>query len=595
MRLAVRSTLTLFGLYLLVVLGLGVWMERRLRSAADSLMADTAELVGTEIAAALSETALEQLLQGDPDTRQRLVQIVSDLSRRSHVLAAVAVVDDSGRVVVSDDLEAGRQLASPAVVFQNVDRPQLLGLRSPFGGGRYHLFVPLLRQNGIVGYLRLSLRSQHIADLYRQALHQIILAAVLGLCGIVGLGLLIQVQLSRRGAALARTLEATARGEILAPPVRYDEFSQALETAGRVGRELSETRERSLQAQQRISALANFMDVGVLLLGTDWRLDFANATARELLGFSDMAQMESGWGRIGDILQAALIPPGSAERPEARADIELPAGERVRRLRLELHCYESRAGYLVLVKDRDFLEAFETDLRLATQMRSLARVYGALAHELKAPLSAMAINLELLTDALRTDAPEEPQLLSRRRRYADILREELARLNRSLVSVLNQATSLNEAAERLDLRELIRDMEALLAPQAKQQLVNLEVNLPDTPVPFVGLRDRLKQALLNIAINALEAMPKGGRLDITLRTQEQKAVVTVQDSGPGIAPEIVQKVYTMYFTTKAGGTGIGLYVARSIIESQGGQIQVESQPGRGTCFQVLLPFSKQET
>lgn len=596
MRLAVKSTVTLIALYLLIVIGLGFWMEHQLRSAANSLMADTAQLVGTEIAAAMSESALEQLLQGEPATRQRLTQIVSELSKRSNVLASIAVVDDTGRVVVSDELEAGHQLANPAVIFQNTTQPQFLGSQSPFGGGAYHLFVPLLRQDNIVGYLRLSLGSRHIADLSRQARRQVLLAAAIGLSAIGALGFLFQVQLSRRGAALARTLEATARGETVAPPAQNDEFAQVIEAAGKVGRELSETRERSLQAQRRISALANFMDVGVLLLGADWRLDFANATARELLGLGDTVELEVQWKSIQEIIESALRHPSHDRMAEARADIEVPVSNRPRRLRLELHCPgdDEHAGYLVLVKDRDFLEAFETDLRLATQMRSLARVYGALAHELKAPLGAMAINLELLNDALRSDTPEDPPLRERRKRYAEVLREELARLNRSLISVLNQATSLNESPERLDLRELLRDLESLLAPQAKQQRVSLQVDLPEMPVPFVGLRDRLKQALLNLATNALDVMPDGGRMELALTTRNGHATVAIRDTGPGMAPEIVQKIYNMYFTTKAGGTGIGLYVTRSVVESHGGDIQVESQPGQGTCFRVTFPLADQE-
>jgi len=596
MRLALKSTVALIALYLLILLGLGLWMEYELRSVASSLMEDTARLVGSEIAAAMSESALAQLLEGDPASRQRLTQIVSDLTTRSDVVASIAVVDEGGKVVVSDELELGQQLAVPAVIFQDTTRTQFLSLLSPFQGGKYHLFVPLLRQDTVIGYLRVSLSSRHIANLYRRARRQVVVAAAVGLTCIGALGLLLHVQLSRRGAALARTLEATVRGETVPAPARGDEFSQVLEAAGRLGRELSETRERSSQAQRRISALADFIDVGVLLLGADRKVEFANATARELFGCTNAADFEERWSSMRTTFEQILDHSAPGRATGARADIEVPINGRPRRLRVELHrpADAEHEGYLVLVKDRELLEAYETDLRQASQMRGLARVYGALAHELKAPLGAMTLNLELLNDALHAEPDSEPNLRGRQQRYAHVLREELARLNRSLLSVLNQTTSLSEARGRFDLRELLRDLETLLGPQAKQQRVVLDVQLPEVQCSLVGLRDRLKQALLNIATNALEAMPDGGRMDVSLATQDGHATVTIRDTGPGMAPDVAGKIYNMYFTTKSGGTGIGLYVARSVVESHGGNIEVESQCGHGSTFLITLPLDQQE-
>jgi signal transduction histidine kinase len=591
MRLAVESTVTLIALYLLTLVGLVVWTQYELRSMATSLMEDTARLVGSEIAAAISESALDQLLQVDPATHQRFEEIVTDLRQRSHVVASMTVVDESGRVVVSDELDAGRQLAVPGVIFQDTTRPQFLPSQSPFSGGMYHLFVPLVRQDAVVGYIRLAIGSQRIAAMYRRARHEILAAAMIGVACIVVLGSALHVQLARRGAALARTLEATARGETVPTIVRRDEFSEVIEAAGRLGRELSETRERSSQAQRRMNALANFMDVGVLLLGADRTLEFANATARDLLSGGAPGAFDERWHALKDNFDT-IADPAVRGASTAHVDVEVPVDGRTRRLRLEFFRLEpdEQGGYLVLVKDRDLLEAFETDLRLATQMRGLARAYGALAHELRAPLGAMGINLQLLSDALEKDSSADPAAQDRQKRYAHVLRDELARLNRSLLAVLNQTTSLAETREPFDVGQLLRDLDALLAPQAKHQHVTLDVQLPDEEIRLTGHRDRLKQALLNIATNALEAMPDGGRLGMLLAAANGCVTIAIRDSGPGIPPEALAKIYGMYFTTKNGGTGIGLYVARSVVEAHDGTIQVDSQPGEGTCFTVRLPL-----
>jgi len=594
MRVALKSTLTVVSLYLVILAGLAGWMEYELRSVATSLMEGMARLLGGEIATAMSGSALDQLLEADSMTYQRLVQTVSDLTSRSNVVASISVVDHSGRVVVSDEMEPGRQLAIPEAIFQGLKRVQILAPQSPFQGGTYHLFVPLFQEANIVGYIRLSLASRRIAALYRHARNRLLLAAVIGLIGIGAVGLMLQRQLARRGAALARTLEATARGEHVPAGSGGDEFSQVLEAAGKLGRELLETRERSTQAQRRINALGSFMDVGVLLLASDQTLEFANGVACELLGCEDPRGLEERWADIKATLESALDQSRSSEPASTpRVDVDFPCNGRARHLRLEVHHAgeDAREGYLVLVKDRDLLEAFETDLRLAIHMRGLARVYGALAHELKAPLAAMSLNLELLNDALGTDQEDAPDIGQRRRRYATVLRDELARLNRSLVAVLNQTAPANEARQRFDGRELLRDLEALLAPQAAHQRIALQVDLPESYVDVTGHRDRLKQALLNIAANALEAMPEGGRMRLSLASDANQAIITIQDSGPGIPPEILSKIYSMHFTTKSGGTGIGLYVARSVVDAHGGEIEVDSQPAHGTCFRVRLPLS----
>ena len=140
------------------------------------------------------------------------------------------------------------------------------------------------------------------------------------------------------------------------------------------------------------------------------------------------------------------------------------------------------------------------------------------------------------------------------------------------------------------MRGLVQDLEALLAPQAKRQRVALTTQLPAEPVTLVGQADRLKQAMLNILINALEAMPEGGSLAIAVEQNAGTAHVTVRDSGPGIPTALIGAIYDMHFTTKSGGTGVGLYVARSVVQSHGGTIDVESHGEAGTTFTLTLPL-----
>jgi len=590
MRLATKNTLILISVYFFLLGGLTLWLETQLRTMGATLMEGTARLVGGEIAAAMSGSALEQVLQADPAARQRLEQLVTDLTARSDVVAAIAVVDESGKVIASDDLEIGHQLALPAVIFEDDQHAQFVSAGTPFRGATYHLFVPLQRGGSIVGYLRLSMASTRMAKLYTHAEHQLLLAAGAGLTFVVALGLVFHMQLVRRSAVLTSALERALRGESLPSTGGRDEFSQALEAARKVGEELSAARERTTDAQRRFGALMKAVDVGVVVLGSRCQLEFANIAARELFGSRDSGALEEHWDDIRARLDVALGSP--PVRNSGRIDLDLPHPARPVRLRLELYPREEgEDGYLMLVRNRETIDALETELRLAMQMRGFARFYMAFAHDLKAPLNAMVLNLELLRDsAAKTADTVEASVRERQKRYIDVLQQEIARLDRYLRTLLTQAAPPDESRQQFDVRELIADLATLISPQAKQQDVTLETASPEHSVALIGHRDRLKQALLNIAINALESMPNGGSMGIELSSRNGQAIIAIHDSGPGISPELLPKIYGMHFTTKDGGTGIGLYVARSVVESHGGEIHVASQLGQGTCFTVDLPI-----
>ena len=181
-----------------------------------------------------------------------------------------------------------------------------------------------------------------------------------------------------------------------------------------------------------------------------------------------------------------------------------------------------------------------------------------------------------------------------RRGYLAVAEQELQRLRRSLDNLLNHTALPRDDLEELDLCDQIVELEQLLRPQCERQKVVLTVRLPERPVRVLGTRDALKQALVNVGINALEAMPRGGTLVLELAVCGPSATISITDSGPGITPEMGERIFTMHFTTKEGGTGIGLYVARAVVESSGGEIRVRSQPGQGATFQIELPALSQE-
>src|SRR5260370_5513675 len=231
--------------------------------------------------------------------------------------------------------------------------------------------------------------------------------------------------------------------------------------------------------------------------------DFAIPRALELLGFPTLEDLKARWPTIRATLEAELgrLEPGTGPAPAVH--IELP-GPGVPKIRVKMYRLgdEDRTEHLVLLNDPEILDSLETDVRLASQLHGLARVYRTVAHELRAPVSAMMINLDLLRESLAGNGADD-EAKEDQERYVVVLRDELERLNRSLSEALTQTLPPGDHRDKFDLREALAELGTLLAPQARRQGVDFRIRMPDAPVILVGFRDRLKQSFLNIAVNAL--------------------------------------------------------------------------------------------
>jgi len=250
---------------------------------------------------------------------------------------------------------------------------------------------------------------------------------------------------------------------------------------------------------------------------------------------------------------------------------------------------------MVLDRELGDMEALRTDLLDAGQLRGLAYFFPTMAHDLKGPLNTMAINLELLNQSVERPDGDVERTRERQRRYVAALRQEMSRLNRCLDTFLGYVRPAPDTRERFDLRGLLNDIETLAGPKARLQHVTLQIDVPEQPVLCRGYPARLKQALVNVAVNALEAMPSGGELAIRLHIESDHAILAIADHGPGMPQDLLAQIGTLHFTTKGNSTGIGLYTARSVVELHGGTMTVHTEVGRGTCFEINLPLASEET
>jgi signal transduction histidine kinase len=224
----------------------------------------------------------------------------------------------------------------------------------------------------------------------------------------------------------------------------------------------------------------------------------------------------------------------------------------------------------------------------------LGAVAGGLVHEIRNPLSTLSINLQLMEEewADLERAAEEGPRARRTLERIQTLRKEVARLEDILDDFLRYAGIRRLDFADADLNRVIEETITFFAPECTRAGVDLAF-YPDLRLPLVRLDERLvKQALMNLLLNAVQAMEgrSGSQLIVRTRLDGETARVDVIDNGPGIAPEVRERVWEVYFSLKKGGTGLGLPTARRIAEEHGGSLTFSSEVGKGTDFVVRLPL-----
>lgn len=585
----------LAALVLLYCLGIAAAytvVDRTLQDAAWNTTEGTARLLGTEMGTALGDHLLDLLSTNREESRQRISSTLAHFVDGSDLVSAAAMIDADGRVVAETALgaAAGGPTPTPKELFGADRRPRLTAIRGHrLQSATFVLDIPLVRAGQPVAYLRARLDSSPLAALYARARSRLLATAGLGLAVIGVLAFALHLQLSRRDRAVLNTLERALSGEPVGGEPYSREVDAIVQAAQRLGTTLQAERVRNLQAREGLSLLGPFLDVGVILTAGDGSVDFMGGYARELLGY----QGEEGEATLAYLMSALGEARAQAQATGRTVTMDVreggPGGGRELRAHVQAMDPEGNEGFVIILREKRVEEALETDLRQAAQLRSLMRLYVGVAHDLKTPINAIVLNLELLKDSLREAQgqgvpPTTEQLVS-----LQVLEGELARLRRALQSLLTQTAPGKEMKEPFSLGDLLEEIRHLLEPQARQQRVTLELRMPKNGVAVLARRDVVKQAILNLAVNALEAMPAGGSLALELDHDEKTATVRVVDNGGGIPDDLRERIFQMHVTTKSTGTGIGLHVARTVAEEEGGFLRLADTGPGGTTFEFGLP------
>jgi len=263
-------------------------------------------------------------------------------------------------------------------------------------------------------------------------------------------------------------------------------------------------------------------------------------------------------------------------------------------LRIKLLAMQSPAGK---VPREDGIGAAENQYQ--RQFEELGKLTGGLAHEIKNPLSTVKINLKLISEELealetgdlhRTATAGDEQRLARAMRKINVIQKETDRLEQILDSFLQYVGRTELHLSRVDINDLVGDMVDFYLPQAQSHRITIRQGLHEQPLVCRVDSDMLKQVLLNLFINAQQAMADGGELMLRTSREDSDAVIGISDTGIGIAADKLPHIFKAYYSGHDRGSGLGLPTAKRIVEAHDGTISLTSEPGKGTCFTIRLPI-----
>ena len=242
------------------------------------------------------------------------------------------------------------------------------------------------------------------------------------------------------------------------------------------------------------------------------------------------------------------------------------------------------------IQSRQFrrMQEMEEQLRLQEELSAMGKLAAGVAHEIKNPLNAIGLVVQRLQKEFNWADPKTQQEYDR---FTRIVRDEISRVNRIVDQFLFVARPDHPEREEQSVAGILDYVLALMEEEFRERQITVERLGETTTAPVLGDRFQLTQALINIVNNAVESMPGGGslRISVTEASDPREIAIRIQDSGSGIPPENLKKIFAHYYTTKEKGVGLGLAITQKIIQSHGGTLRVESEPNRGTAVIIRLP------
>lgn len=542
---------------------------------------------------------LRELTRSAVQGSDTLHEVLESINRYSLTVYDINIADYQGQILLSTDPEnEGKPLPARADYNQLLNANPVKLMREVFGTPRvFDVTVPLDRNGSPFLSVHVGVRTTFLRVLYAPWLEE-----AFTLMGFA-LGTALVVALLLSNLALRPLEEISLQLDYWSPPTEEapsEEPPARQDTAVRVSHQIERIGQRMRNVEEVFTALKTNLDQilgnlqdGILLFTRDGRAVLVSDAARrflqinreQLLGLqaSEIFDRNTTLGRL---LRDAFDSRTALIHEEVRTE----NGRRIEASVDFIHDDAARQslGALVTLRDLESVQAIESELELSRRISSIGRLTSGVAHEVKNPINAIVVHLELLRTKLEDASPSAT-------RHLEVIDAEIRRLDRVVQTLVDFSRPVELQLREQDLRGILGDILALSAEELSTRGVSLHSHLPSNPVMVHVDADLLKQATLNVIQNGAQAMQEGGRLDVILEADRRFATLRILDEGAGIPEELREKIFDLYFTTKSEGSGIGLAMTYRILQLHHGSIEVKSREGRGTEFRLVIPLANTDS
>jgi PAS domain S-box-containing protein len=393
-------------------------------------------------------------------------------------------------------------------------------------------------------------------------------------------------------ARISAQLDRISAGQFDAEPVvaRRDEFGAVSTKIVGIGKQLRDVREIFSALRENLDQVMSGLEDGLMLFNADGRAVLVSPSVEKFLGGKSS---ELRGRRLADIfpprhpLRSVLKIEGDQIEPGESKEVTLQGSAGPQRIGVSVQVIREkgmRMGTLMTLRDVESLERIGSQLQVSERLAALGRVTAGVAHEVKNPLNSMRLWLEVLKANMPVD-PEPQQAVK-------MLDNEIDRLDRAVKTFLNFTKPVELNLEETDLGTMLTDVLDAARPSIAKAGLVLQEELPAAFPHVLVDRQLIHQAVLNLLLNACDFTDRGGKITLSLRRNGEFAVIAVADSGRGILPDNQKKIFQLFFTTRPGGTGIGLANTFRFVQLHNGRIDFESETGRGTVFRLELPLAR---
>ena len=357
----------------------------------------------------------------------------------------------------------------------------------------------------------------------------------------------------------------------------------------RIGRRMRNVEEVFSALKENLdSIMANLQD-GILLFTADGRAALVSDSVERFLGIprsnlfgGSLASIFNLDSKIGRLVRDAF----ESGRTLDQEEVETETGRRVQvslDFVVDQESPGASLGALLTLHDLESVREIESELELSRRLAAIGRLTAGVGHEVKNPINAIVVHLELLRNKL--SGPD-----ARAMRHLEIIESEIQRLDRVVQTLVDFSRPVELQLKEQDLRRIVSGVLMLASAELETHSVRVYSHMPDHPLVTKVDADLIRQAILNVVLNGAQAMSQGGELHVTVREEGRMAAIEISDSGSGIPDDIREKIFDLYFTTRKDGSGIGLAMTYRIIQLHNGSIDVQSEQNIGSTFTLKLPL-----